>query len=180
MSANVRENRLRRMAKRQGLHLVKNGRRDPRAIDYGTWRIVRTADNRVEVEECYIDEVEAYLTGGSSNSGEKIMMRHNQLTWVQSEALSILVDGAFQAGMVAAESRVPGDEEPKVAETVIGNEYDEVYYRVVDAMTEALAAQPGPQHGASRRAHLENPLSQDEAELVSALGRAAATALLGG
>ena len=108
------------------------------------------------------------------------MMRHNQLTWVQSEALSILVDGAFQAGMVAAESRVPGDEEPKVAETVIGNEYDEVYYRVVDAMTEALAAQPGPQHGASRRAHLENPLSQDEAELVSALGRAAATALLGG
>ena len=31
----VRENRLRRMAKRQGLHLVKNGRRDPRAIDYG-------------------------------------------------------------------------------------------------------------------------------------------------
>ena len=66
MSANVRENRLRRMAKRQGLHLVKNGRRDPRAIDFGTWRIVRTADNRVEVEECYIDDVEAYLTGEGS------------------------------------------------------------------------------------------------------------------
>ena len=60
----VRENRLRRMAKRQGLRLVKNGRRDPRATDYGTWCIVHTADNRVEVEDCYIDDVEAYLTPG--------------------------------------------------------------------------------------------------------------------
>ena len=63
MADKVRENRLRRMAKRQGLHLVKNGRRDPRAIGYGTWCIVHTADSRVEVEDCYIDTVEAYLTG---------------------------------------------------------------------------------------------------------------------
>ena len=58
----VRENRLRRMAKRQGLRLVKNGRRDPRATDYGTWRIVNIDKNRIEVESCYIDDVEAYLT----------------------------------------------------------------------------------------------------------------------
>ena len=36
----VRENRLRRMAERQGLELRKSRRRDPRAKDYGRWYIV--------------------------------------------------------------------------------------------------------------------------------------------
>ena len=36
----VRENRLRRMAERQGLQLVKSRRRDPRATDYGGYMIV--------------------------------------------------------------------------------------------------------------------------------------------
>jgi hypothetical protein len=36
----VRENRLRRMAERQGLALLKSRRRDPRAIDYDCWAIV--------------------------------------------------------------------------------------------------------------------------------------------
>ncbi len=36
----VRENRLRRMAERQGLALKKSRRRDPRAIDYERWFIV--------------------------------------------------------------------------------------------------------------------------------------------
>jgi hypothetical protein len=40
----VRENRLRRMAERQGFRLVKSRRRDPRAVDYGTYR-VETADS---------------------------------------------------------------------------------------------------------------------------------------
>ena len=35
-----RENRLRRMADRQGLMLRKSRRRDTRAIDYGSWQIV--------------------------------------------------------------------------------------------------------------------------------------------
>jgi hypothetical protein len=34
-SEKVRENRIRRMAQRQGLALSKSRRRDPRAIDYG-------------------------------------------------------------------------------------------------------------------------------------------------
>lgn len=42
-SIKVRENRLRRMAGRQGFRLVKSRRRDPYAIDYGTYR-VETAD----------------------------------------------------------------------------------------------------------------------------------------
>lgn len=33
----TRENRLRRMAERQGVQLVKSRRRDPRATDYGRY-----------------------------------------------------------------------------------------------------------------------------------------------
>jgi hypothetical protein len=36
----VRENRLRRMAKRQQLNLVKSRRRDPRAFDYGAYYLI--------------------------------------------------------------------------------------------------------------------------------------------
>jgi hypothetical protein len=39
-SERVRENRLRRMAQRQRLTLQKSRRRDPRAYDYGTYRLV--------------------------------------------------------------------------------------------------------------------------------------------
>ena len=52
----VRENRLRRMAERQGLQLVKSRRRDPRALDYGEYHLAgKTCGN--------LDEVEALLTG---------------------------------------------------------------------------------------------------------------------
>lgn len=36
----VRENRLRRMADRQGLKLVKSRTRDPRALDYGLYGLI--------------------------------------------------------------------------------------------------------------------------------------------
>ena len=36
----VRENRLRRMAERQGLRLMKTRRRDPRAYDFGTYMLI--------------------------------------------------------------------------------------------------------------------------------------------
>ena len=38
-SAKVRENRLRRMAERQGFRLVKSRRRDPRAVGFGRYRV---------------------------------------------------------------------------------------------------------------------------------------------
>lgn len=41
----VRENRIRRMAERQGLRLEKSRRRDTRAHDYGTYHLVDTATN---------------------------------------------------------------------------------------------------------------------------------------
>jgi hypothetical protein len=74
--AKVRENRLRRMAERQGLQLVKSRRRDPRAIGYGTHWLVgeengapfyvpSTADIRTRRRKGYtVDEVEDYLTKG--------------------------------------------------------------------------------------------------------------------
>src|SRR5215207_6927885 len=36
----VRENRMRRMAQRQGLQLHKSPRRDPRAYDYGRYMLI--------------------------------------------------------------------------------------------------------------------------------------------
>jgi hypothetical protein len=39
-SVKVRETRLRRKARRQGLELQKSRRRDPHALDYGTYQLV--------------------------------------------------------------------------------------------------------------------------------------------
>ena len=57
----VRENRLRRMASRQGLQLLKSRRRDPRALDYGTYWLVDASG--VEVARGNVDAIEARLTG---------------------------------------------------------------------------------------------------------------------
>jgi hypothetical protein len=66
----VRENRLRRMAERQGLALQKNRRRDPYAADYGLFWLRRLDDPMPEQShDAWIgypagftmDEVEAYL-----------------------------------------------------------------------------------------------------------------------
>jgi hypothetical protein len=57
----VRENRLRRMAARQGLQLVKSRRRDPRALDYGTYWLVDASG--VEVTSGDADTIEARLMG---------------------------------------------------------------------------------------------------------------------
>lgn len=60
----VRENRLRRMAERQGLTLVKARRRDPRALDYDTWTVVVAATSAVAAGPgLTVDDVENYLTG---------------------------------------------------------------------------------------------------------------------
>jgi uncharacterized protein YcfL len=57
----VRENRIRRMAGRQGLQLVKSRRRDPRALDYGMYWLVDNSG--VEVASGDADAIEAWLTG---------------------------------------------------------------------------------------------------------------------
>ena len=59
----VRENRLRRMADRQGLRLQKSRRRDVRALDYGTYQLVDVQNVVVAEDLAGLDEVEAVLTG---------------------------------------------------------------------------------------------------------------------
>ena len=70
----VRENRLRRMALRQGLVLEKSPRRDRLAFDFGLWRIGRKAARGIVWEKgprpgiypATIDEIERRLTGGTA------------------------------------------------------------------------------------------------------------------
>lgn len=63
MTGDVHENKLRRMADRQGLMLQKSRRRDPRAVDFGTYQLVDKATNAIVAgERMSIEEVENYLT----------------------------------------------------------------------------------------------------------------------
>jgi hypothetical protein len=62
-SEKVRENRLRRMAERQGLRLVKSRRRDPRAIDYGTYRLMAGPDPVPETNGLDLEAIERWLRG---------------------------------------------------------------------------------------------------------------------
>jgi hypothetical protein len=59
----VRENRLRRMAERQGLRLVKSRRRDPRALDYGEYWLMAGDDLVPHTRGRGLDHIEAYLLG---------------------------------------------------------------------------------------------------------------------
>ena len=69
VSEKVRENRLRRMADRYGLKLVKARSRDPRAIDFGCYALMdlETGGSVVGVSaigryDASLDEIEAYLS----------------------------------------------------------------------------------------------------------------------
>ncbi len=68
----VRENRLRRMAERQGLVLRKSRRRDPRALDYGGYWLMEPKRRAVQVGGEYgvnLDDIERYLTGEDEDDG---------------------------------------------------------------------------------------------------------------
>jgi hypothetical protein len=56
----VRENRLRRWAEHQGYKLEKSRRRDHRAKDYGTWRLVPPKGKPKDFPD--IDAVEQFLS----------------------------------------------------------------------------------------------------------------------
>jgi hypothetical protein len=87
MAEKVRENRLRRMAERQGLRLEKSRRRDPRAYDYGTYQLVNAWDNTLEAyggPQGYgltLDEIEAALTTPvqAGNAQQRSGLRSGQI-----------------------------------------------------------------------------------------------------
>ena len=69
VSGKARENRLRRMADRQGMRLLKSRSRDPRAIDYGCYALADLRTNGLVYGispigrfDASLDEIEAYLT----------------------------------------------------------------------------------------------------------------------
>jgi hypothetical protein len=66
VSGKVHENRLRRAAERQGYRLVKSRRRDPRALDYGTYELVKVRDDARGLDGSLdgldLDEVEGLLS----------------------------------------------------------------------------------------------------------------------
>ncbi len=69
----VRENRLRRMAGRQGFVLVKSRRRDPRAVDYGGYWLVDPRANALVAGEQFgldLDEVERELLATPKGKGQ--------------------------------------------------------------------------------------------------------------
>ena len=62
----VRENRLRRMASRQGLRLEKSRQRDPMALDYGKYRLVNGPPSHIYVfiGQGNLDQIEDWLESG--------------------------------------------------------------------------------------------------------------------
>lgn len=72
MIEKARENRLRRMAERQGLILVKSRRRDPLAVDFGLYwitdrnRMIQTPEQGMD-----LDDVEAWLSEPAARSDDR-------------------------------------------------------------------------------------------------------------
>jgi hypothetical protein len=77
MGADVRENRLRRAADRQGFRLTKSRSRDPRAVDFGLYALFNAGTNEAVNPklqgrwECSwtLDRVEEFLSGGDALAG---------------------------------------------------------------------------------------------------------------
>jgi hypothetical protein len=62
----VRENRLRRVAERRGYEMRKSRRRDPLALDYGEWYLVRGSIQGLPMQKVTLsslDAVETFLDG---------------------------------------------------------------------------------------------------------------------
>jgi hypothetical protein len=66
-SERLRENLLRRIAKKKGLRLMKSRRRDPRASDHGRYCLINTSSNGVVFGassgrmDASLDQTERYL-----------------------------------------------------------------------------------------------------------------------
>jgi hypothetical protein len=59
----VKENRLRQVAARRGMRLVKSRRRDPKALDFGRYWLINRAGTIVagDVDGISLDEIEEQL-----------------------------------------------------------------------------------------------------------------------
>lgn len=89
----VYENGLRRAADRQGLQLVKNRRRDPRAHDYGTYLLL-DADTRAVVYDVdlSIDEVDYYLQRNMDFRLRGIVIPRKEKRCIRRRLLTLMTD----------------------------------------------------------------------------------------
>lgn len=68
LSTKIQENRVRNMAKRQGLELQKSRRRDPKALGFGGYMLIDIATNTVITgadpypHSLTLDDAEAWLS----------------------------------------------------------------------------------------------------------------------
>ncbi len=88
----IRENRLRRMAERQGLAVQKSRRRDPDAYDFGTYMLVDLVGNAVVasgLQSGYgmtLDDVERYLRDDQGEGKEGwLWLRLERSGWSRHE-----------------------------------------------------------------------------------------------
>ena len=78
----VLENRLRRIAQRRGMQLLKSRRRDPQAIDYGGFMLTDTRFNAVILGgegwaySAALEDIRKYLVEGEQTPKSKQRKRH--------------------------------------------------------------------------------------------------------
>jgi hypothetical protein len=74
----VRENRIRRVAARRGYELHKTRRRDPHALDYGTYTLVNAMTNGAmyHFTNVGLDEIETFFTTAPKANRKAKSRRH--------------------------------------------------------------------------------------------------------
>lgn len=100
LAEKVDENRVRRMARRQGLMLQKTNRRDRRAVDYGMYRLVLP-------EEVALSEIDRPY-GLTLDGVEETLTRVGQVTtsnWLEQTDLDRLTRDELEARCARAERR---------------------------------------------------------------------------
>jgi hypothetical protein len=74
----VMENRIRRMAHRRGFRLEKSRRRDPEAMDYGTYRLY-SEDGSLEADRVLLEHVEKIMRNVKRSRERLFLVGHDVL-----------------------------------------------------------------------------------------------------
>ena len=91
MTNKVEENRIRRVVERRALRLVKTRRRDRKAYDYGTYRIVEPEQNRQIVGGLKLEQIVPWLDNRVSApaTAELMVTERDDLINLRERAYSI-------------------------------------------------------------------------------------------
>jgi hypothetical protein len=70
----VKENRIRRMATRRGFELRRSRRRDPEAIDYGTYQLF-SGGGTLEADRATLEQVEKIVQNAKRRAAQRKAVR---------------------------------------------------------------------------------------------------------